>query len=66
MRTQHDSLDARLFPCVVFAVAPAVTVERASSLLIYSWLLTCVAMPTGQVLRWHLRIIYVEYRYRYI
>jgi len=31
--TNPDSLDARLFPSVVLAAAPAVTIDEASSLL---------------------------------
>jgi len=31
-----DSLDARLFPSVVLAVAPAVTMDEASSLSIFT------------------------------
>jgi len=33
----HDSLDVRRFPSVVLAVAPAVTIDEASSLLWYLW-----------------------------
>jgi len=34
-----DSLDARLFSSVVLAVAPAVTMDEASSLLLVTWLI---------------------------
>jgi len=49
--TEHnnpDSLDARLFPCVILAVAPAVNMDEASVHIVAFWAATTGAAAGGE------------------